>query len=145
MKLTPEDEIKINAGASLHRRYSNITFKVVKYEPDKLIVRTTQEKTHADNYADHKRLIDLTRELFDDFFDGALHVDAVPYSPAPPDIVTPEWISWQMQKHKVRTKDLVSDLGIEKSNISAIINGNRELSKFAKAAFYYFFLHRSSN
>ncbi len=144
LKLDPAATEKIEAGALLHARYSNITFKVLRTGPDQMIVRTTQGKSFHKNYADIKSLVELTRELFTPFIpDGiTLHVDANVYREAPPEIVTPEWIQVQMNKKKIRLKDLVRDFGIDKATMSGIINGHRELSRFSKAAFYYYFRGR---
>ncbi len=141
LKLDPADAEKIEAGALLHARYSNITFKVLKTGPDQLIVRATQGKSFHENYADVKSLVQLTRDLFTPFIpvDYILHIDANVYQEAPPEIVTPEWIQKQMNKKKVRLKDLVRDFGIDKATMSGVINGHRELSRFSRAAFYYYF------
>lgn len=44
-----------------------------------------------------------------------------------------------MNKHKINSKKLTEDLGIIKSEISALINGHREMGIRTKGLFYYYF------
>ena len=44
-----------------------------------------------------------------------------------------------MNKHKIGSKKLVADLGIAKAEISAMINGHREMGIRTKGLFYYYF------
>ena len=53
--------------------------------------------------------------------------------------VTAHWIKQQMETRKLKTKDLVAFLDIDKSTLSSILNENVSLTKWHKAAFYYFF------
>ena len=53
------------------------------------------------------------------------------------DCVTIEWIEEQRDKLGLRYVDLCNLIGIHKSSLSKIIHGERKLTKFQKAAFYY--------
>lgn len=142
--LTPEQIAKLEAGAGLHRRHSNIEFKIldVKDQPalSEMTVRVTQGKHLSGNYADIKTLIDRTRELFKPFVkDRMIYVHAFPFLGSIIDSVTPEWLSEKMLKKGVKITDIVTDTGIDRTNISAWINGKRPMSQIVKAMFYFYF------
>lgn len=135
---------KLNAGAQLHKRHSNIEFKVLYVSGTDLTIRTTQGKSLAENYADTATLVKRTKELFGKFYiNGEIHVHPVPYSPPVIDIVTPEWISKNMLKYSVRSKDIIAVTGIDKTNLSAWIKGTRPMSQPVKGLFYFYFVNES--
>jgi hypothetical protein len=138
--LSGEKLKKLEYGASLYKRHGRIKFKIKSAGEDKLVIRTTQSKSPAENYSDKKTLIQRTRELFGRFLpDKKIIVHATAYQPPPTDEVTPKWISNHMAEEKISIKDLVSLTGIDRTNFSAWINGKRPMSQPVKAMFYYFF------
>lgn len=129
--------------ANLHLRNSNIEFKVLGVDGMDISVRTTQGKHLSENYADEKTLITRTRELFQRFLPNyTIFTHPVTYKPAIVDVVDPAWIADKMLKFGIRIKDIQVDTGIDKTNLSAWINGLRPMSQPVKAMFY-FYLYRS--
>ena len=61
------------------------------------------------------------------------------FQSSPPDIVTGDWIKEKMNKHKIGNKKIGGDTGVPKSEISAMINGHREMGIRTKSMFYYLF------
>ena len=55
------------------------------------------------------------------------------------DCVTLDWITAQMERHKVIVKDLVRQLPIAKEDINAIIKGERAMTATEKGLFFYYF------
>ncbi|TDQ12178.1 XRE family transcriptional regulator [Pedobacter metabolipauper] len=132
---------KLEAGAALHLKYSNISFKIIEMniKNSSVVVKTEQGKHLSENYADEVRLIELTRELFS-VLDGAkILVHPIPYKPPIIDVVNPAWINDKMLNNGVRIKDIQADTGIDKTNLSAWINGTRPMSQPVKAMFYFYF------
>lgn len=144
--ISQDDLQRLDIGALLHRKHSNISFKVVDVDTDnypgdsfKLVVKTEQGKSAAGNYTDKRGLIDLTRELFGKLVGKAvIDVQPIPYSPAPVEVVDTKWIQDKMLNKGVRIKDIVADTGIDKTNLSAWINGVRPMSQPVRAMFYYY-------
>ncbi|AMQ00920.1 hypothetical protein AY601_4069 [Pedobacter cryoconitis] len=136
---SPEEIAKLEAGAAMHLKYSNITFKIVSIVPG-ITIRVVQEKSLSGNYADRKTLIERTKELFSTVT-GNLHivVHAVPFEEPIVDIADPAWVAAEMLRTGVKIKDLVKETGIDKTNLSAWINGTRPMSQPVKAMFYYYF------
>ena len=134
----------IEVKAQAHLRFSNISFEVKKVDEKELIVQTVQLKHLSENYADAKKLIEVTESIFAPVLYGRkLRVGAKPYFEAPADVVTTAWIKEQMAKHGIKAAELEEKLGIDKSTISQYLGGKRELSRGVKSMFYYFFAYNS--
>lgn len=131
----------LEQGASLYRRHSRITFKILRLADNVLTVETRQDKSPAENYLDGKTLYERTKELFaaNELPEGIkLHINTIPYKPSPTEIITPEYIRHFLTDLKIKVKDVAADTGVDKTNISAWVNGTREMSQIVKAMFYYY-------
>jgi hypothetical protein len=139
--ILPEAAIaKLEAAAALHLRHSNITFKIVDVSDTEIHVRAEQGKTLAENYATTHTLVTRTRELFGNFLpDRTVYTHPVAYSTPIVEVVDPEWLKEKMLTKGVKIKDIVTDTGIDKSNISAWVNGIRPMTQIVKAMFYFYF------
>jgi hypothetical protein len=141
--LSEKDLEKMEHAADMHKRYSNIGFKIIEVGDKLITIQVSQGKSAAGNYQDKKRLVTIVHETFDRFFQGwKLNVGAIAYTPAPPEVVTPEYINKKMSKLNIGHKQLITDTGIDKTNLSAWINGTRPMSLPVKAFFYYYFLSK---
>lgn len=56
------------------------------------------------------------------------------------DDINIDWIKDKMEEFGIKRKDLIKQLAIDKSSLSLIFSGNRELSKPMRATFFYYFL-----
>jgi len=138
--LPPENLALLEQRAQLHRRFSSIEFKVLECSAEKLVVRVVQGKSHAENYFDQPRLVEIVRETFGDL--GAwktILARPIPYQRPGPDVVTPEWIQNRMKERGVKVKDLADALGVDANTISAYKNGVKPLSGVVRAMFYFYF------
>lgn len=139
--LTEDQLSTLEHGASLHRRHARITFKILRFADNVLTVETRQDKSPAENYLDGKLLYQRTKELFKANnlpADIKLHINTIPYKPSPTEVVTPEYVRHFMTDLKIKAKDIAADTGLDKTNISAWVNGTREMSQIVKAMFYYY-------
>jgi hypothetical protein len=140
LDLPEKDRVKLEAGAALHRKMSNITFKILEVTDKAIIIRVTQGKHLSGNYADKKTLVDRTRELFGKFFpDKKIHPQAIPYVANPITEIDGEWVKEKMEELDIGVNDVVKDTGVDKTNISAWANSTRPMSQPVKAMFYYYF------
>lgn len=141
--LSPEQVEKLEAGAHLYRRHTNIEIKVISVSDSELVVRITQGKNLAGKYLTAKELRDRAKDLFAVFFPNlAIHVHAVEYKEPVVSAVDHKWVNEQMKQLGIRAKDIVDDTGIIKTSISAWLSGNKPMSQIAKAFFYYYFLSK---
>lgn len=140
--ITQEQYDKLEYSGLLYRRYSRIYFKIISVNASEkdMVVKVWQEKNPTEQYLNKKELIDRGKEMFLPLFEGwAIHFHPTDYQEAPVEFVTSQWIQNQMHKYKVGNKQLVADLGIAKAEISALINGHREMGIRTKGLFYYYF------
>lgn len=54
--------------------------------------------------------------------------------------ITLEWIETKMVEFGIKRNDLIKQLAIDRSSLSLIMSGKRELSKPMRATFFYYFL-----
>lgn len=54
--------------------------------------------------------------------------------------ITLEWIESKMNEFGIKRNDLIKQLAIDRSSLSLIMSGKRELSKPMRATFFYYFL-----
>lgn len=138
--LSKEESNELEQGAHQYERHVNITFKILEANSKQLIVEVRQERNSLGEYLSSKELTVRAKELFERFFpDQDIHTRPKPYHEPPPDQVTPKWIRDRMNRDKVSLKKLEKITGIDKSNLSNWVNGNRPMSQPVKAMFYFFF------
>ncbi|SDF41448.1 hypothetical protein SAMN04487996_110239 [Dyadobacter soli] len=144
--LTTEENIKkLEIGALQHRKFARITFKVISVIGKVMQIHTVQTKSPHENHADEDRLILRTKELFLHFFpDYEIQVTATPYQANPTEKVTPEYIREAMNSYDIKVKDIVDETGIDKSNVSAWVNGTRSMSQPVRAMFYYYIWQKAA-
>lgn len=134
---------KLEYGAQLHLRHARITFKVMSsFSPKKEItIEVRQDKNPTGNQFDVKVLVTRTRELFEPFLPEGwkLFVNAVPYEPPASQVVTPGWMSRQMEELGIKASTLAKETGTTKSEVSHWLSGSKELSQIAKSMIYYYF------
>jgi len=135
---------KLENGALQHRKFSRITFKVLSVTDKTIKIQAIQGKSPQENYANEETLIQRGKDLFSRFLpDQKIIVNAVTYKDNPTEKVTPEYLRHAMTEYKVKVKDIVADTGIDKTNVSAWVNGTREMSQPVRAMFYYYFLNKT--
>ncbi|MBO9617343.1 MAG: hypothetical protein J7619_31970 [Dyadobacter sp.] len=139
--LLSEETLKLlSHGALQYRKFARISFKVLSVDDTTIKVQTVQSKSPHENYADESTLVDRTKDLFSRFLpDHRIIVNPSVYRESPAEKVTPEFIRHNMTELSIKVKELVADTGIDRANIAAWMNGNREMSQPVKAMFYYYF------
>lgn len=132
---------KVDAAAAVHKKQSNIEFNILTVEDNTLTVATEQGKTSSGKYANLKTLVKRTHEVFDNVLPPSckLEVQPVEYLESPAATVTPAWINKKMLEKEIRVKQIAFDTGIDRTDLSAWINGLRPMSQIVKALFYYYF------
>lgn len=62
-------------GATLYKRHSSISFKVLEANDKEIIVRALQDKNTLGEYLDQKELVDRTKDLFGEFLpEHSIHI-----------------------------------------------------------------------
>lgn len=103
-------------------------------ELDSDTVKVSQTKLVNGYILNQKELIERGRELYPD-----RKIIPVVFSLSVEDI-TLEWIESKMEEFGIKRNDLIKQLAIDRSSLSLILSGKRELSKPMRATFFYYFL-----
>lgn len=103
-------------------------------ELDESTVKVSQTKLVNGYILNQKELIERGRDLYPD-----KKIIPVAFSLNVEDI-TLEWIESKMIEFGIKRNDLIKQLAIDRSSLSLIMSGKRELSKPMRATFFYYFL-----
>jgi hypothetical protein len=149
LELLPlEEDVKkkLAVFARMYRQ-NHIVIEIVSFEDSRLIVRIEQKDLINDKRLNKKELTERVREMFAGKIPDTwkLTVSAVDYDRKDIDSVSPDWIRRRMNKLGLKNKNINVYTGIDKSTISLILNGEKELTKWHKLAFYYFFKYYEIN
>lgn len=142
--LTKTELKKIELSETNYKRFSRIYFEVLDYDQDKqeVIVKVWQNENEAGKYLTSVELVSRIKETFNFLPDNVLlHIRPIPYEKSKLLSYNIEDVRADMVKYSLQQKDLVKLLDIDKASINILLNGGRELTKYQKAMFYYFFEH----
>lgn len=103
-----------------------------------IIVRVHQKRLFNGFVLSQKQLIERGKEIFQTIV-GEVRIRPLTYSLDIRDI-TPEWIKSRMNEFGIKRNDILTHLHIDKSTLSLYLNGERNMSRLAKAAFFWYFL-----
>lgn len=103
-------------------------------ELDESTVKVSQTKLVNGYILNQKELIERGRDLYPD-----KKIIPVVFSLNVEDINL-KWIESKMIEFGIKRNDLIKQLAIDRSSLSLIMSGKRELSKPMRATFFYYFL-----
>lgn len=142
LPLGSEAKKRLNEFALLYKRNARIVIDIVSFDNNRLIVRVEQKEVIEGS----KKLSKLELEKrVRDMFSGEipnewkLTISAVDFDRKDIDNINAEWVLLQMERFGFKSKHIETYTGIDKSTLSILLNENRELTKWQKVAFYYFF------
>ncbi len=144
--MTPEAVIR----SFQNYRRAGIRIEIIdgSLEDGEIKVKITQERLINGYILNQQQLIERVGEIFKDVITPnvflLVHVIPVVYSLDVNEIDI-SWIESRMDEFGVQRKDLIKQLAIDKSSLSLILSGKRELSKPMRALFFYYFLSYELN
>jgi hypothetical protein len=141
LQLSNETKKRLTAFAKMYRQNAHIVIEIVSFKDNRLIVRIEQKDLVNEKFLSKKELVERVHDMFQGEIPETwkLVVSAVDYDRKDINDITVEWIKNRMNKLKLKGKHISVHTGIDKSTISSILHGNKELTKWHKVAFYYFF------
>lgn len=141
LPLDSEKKKRLNTFAALYKKNAHIVIEIISFDNDRLIVRAEQKDLVNGRQLTKKELSVRVREMFRGEIpdDWKLTVSAVDFDRKDIDAVNTMWINEKITKLGLKNKTVSSHTGIDKCTLSSIINGDKELTKWHKVAFYYFF------
>lgn len=140
--LTKDQRFKLEYSARMHRRYANISFRVIYVRADMLQISVIQGRSFHENYATKKRLTEIGHETFDFILGGRkLHITASPYNFKDFLIIhSAKDLAPLIDEHfKTRRAflDFLEQLGftVDEAVLSVHINGKKEFTEWHKMAY----------
>jgi hypothetical protein len=115
-------------------RYRSVGIQIEVNEEEKT-VKITQKELINGYILTNKELYQRARDLFGKEYKILPIVFSLDLNE-----ITKEWISEQMQDLGIKPKDIISQLGVDKSSLSLYLNGKNKMNKLVRASFYYYFL-----
>jgi len=141
LPLSEEKKKRLKTFARMYRQNARIFIEVVSFGDNRLVVRIEQKELVNGKFLNKKELIDRTRDMFKGEIpdDWKLIVSPVDYNPQDIESISANWITRRMNDLGIKAKHICKSTGIDKSTISSMLAGEKELTKWHKTAFYYFF------
>ncbi|MDR2466712.1 MAG: helix-turn-helix domain-containing protein [Prevotellaceae bacterium] len=125
----------------MYRKNAHIVIEVIAFENNRLIVRVEQKDMVNDLHLNARQLTERVRDMLKGEIPDTwkVTVSAVDFDRKDIDAISPEWIKKRMNKLGLKNRHVSVHTGIDKSTISSILSGDKELTKWHKVALYYFF------
>ena len=141
LPVSDEKKKRLTVGARLYQQHAHLVIDVVSFNDNRLIVRAEQKDKVNGKLLGKKEIIERVRDMFHGEIpdDWKLTVSAVDFDRKDIDALNPQWIRRRMNYLKLKSKHVSTYTGIDKCTLSSILNGEKDLTKWHKAAFYYFF------
>lgn len=141
LPIPAENKKRLETFSRMYRQNAHVVIEVVSFSNNRLIVRAEQKDMVNDKHLTKKELTGRVRDMFKGEIpsDWKLTVSAVDFDRKDIDSVSVEWILKRMEKLGLKNKHVSNYTGIDKCTVSSLLNGDKELTKWHKVAFYYFF------
>jgi len=130
---------KLEFSAKLHKQHSNIDFKILSVHEFEVVIEVRQRKAPNGIHFEANRLIEIAKEWLDPYVSQIVHARPRPYTVPIVDMVDSEWILKKMHQLRVPLKVICIETGVDKTTMSAYINGLKPLSQTVKSMFFYYF------
>jgi len=141
LPLKTKQKLQIVDLARIRKNSDHICIDIVSFKDNRLTIRAEQKDLLKGKELNKKELIAIARKVFKGIIpkEWELTVVAISFSRKEINNLSAEWIRSKMELFGLKNRTLVIHTDIEDSTISLLINGERELTKWHKVAFYYFF------
>jgi hypothetical protein len=146
LSIEEEKKKRLKTFARAYRQNARIFIDVISFKDNQLVVRVEQKELVGERLLNHKELIDRVKKMFKDEIpdDWKLIVSAVDSNTNDIEAISPDWIKRRMHNLGLKAKHVSNRIGIDRSTISSILTGEKELTKWHKATFYYFFKYNEA-
>lgn len=141
LPIEDENKTRLKEFALQYKKFARIIVEVISVTNSRIIVRVEQKEAVNNNFLSKKELEERVRDMFKGEIPEKykLTISAVDFDRRDIEAINIEFIVKKMGNLNLKQKDLCAHLGIDKSSLSLTIGEQRELTKWQKACFYYFF------
>ena len=142
LKINQEDKTLLKKSATDQMRFLGLEYSILATEEKSITILIRQKRLINDKVLTKAELVERAKDFLkvpSIADDTAIHVRPIVFNVTDSEVVNHFWIQQQMQKNNLQLKHLVEIIGIDKSTLSELVSGKSSLTKWHKAAFYYFF------
>lgn len=140
LNLLEKDRVLLNSRIDKYYGYCGILIEILEFKNKNLKIKVTQKKVDNGFILTKNQLVSRGKGFFEgETFYNKINVIPLTYR-IDFSVVDSKWITEKMLELNLKASDLVNQLGINKSTLSQILNGNTKVSKPFKACFYYYFM-----
>lgn len=138
LKISEKDKELILVSEQSYKRHARIFFEVLKYEKGKnaATIKVWQTANNLNKYLSKKELINRAKGVFE-HLDITIHVHATEFIARGLEKFEIKDVLSFMEKNDLSQSDICNLTGYDKSSMSLLLSGERELTKSAKAMFFY--------
>ncbi|WP_051359927.1 hypothetical protein [Adhaeribacter aquaticus] len=130
----------IQVSSDKLRAYAGIAVDILEVNEKTIRIHVEQKELKNNYILNQKQLVSRAGALFTPL-ERKFKLYFVPVIYVPPlNQVTQEWINERMQELGLSRNDIIKQVGIDKATLSEMLSGEKALTKFHKATFYYYFL-----
>jgi hypothetical protein len=146
LPIAEEKKKRLSKFDRMYRQNARIFTDVVSFEDNSVILRVEQKERVNNVFLTRKELVERARKMVKDELpdNWKIIVSAVDSNRDDIDKISPDWIKNRMKKLGIKAKHICKNTGIDKSTISSVLNGENELTKWHKTAFYYMFKYNET-
>lgn len=148
IELLPIDETTrrtINLLSDKLAATAGITTDVLEFDKNTVRLRVEQKELRNGFILNQAQLVARAATVLSPLENKyKIHYVTLTYSPDFNEI-NHSWINNRLEEFKVSRNDVLKQMAIDKSTISLMLSGDRPLTRFQKAAFYYYFLQYEIN
>ncbi len=137
-----DEEVRELIGSSMSSyRRAGIDISILSVGEREVSVLVKQSRLINGYILNNRQLYKRAKEVFSPLEERGWKVKVTP-SVHSLDVsgIDLDWVHQRMEEFGVKRKDLVQQLAIDKSSLSLILSGKRDMSKSMKATFFYYFL-----
>lgn len=144
LPLTDEAKKRLDELALQYRRFGKIIIEITSYENERIGVRVEQKEFTDKNQLTRKELEKRVKDMFygEIPISWKINISAVDFDRKDIESINVDWIAIKMEKLGLKAKHISTYTGIDKSTLSLLLSGEKDLTKWHKVAFYYFFKYR---
>ncbi len=119
--------------------YIGIKIEILDMKDKIITVRSEQVQLKNNFILSQKQIIERVKPVFDLLKGYVIRYRAISYNPKF-NKLDHNWIIDKMREFNLSRNDIIKQMSLDKSTLSLLLSGNKILTRFQKAAFYYYFM-----
>jgi hypothetical protein len=142
LPISDENRVIVASLFLQYRRFGKIEIRIVKVKKAYTVLSIDQLDGYVnDTVLTDDQLKSDVKAIFKDMLplDYEIHTHVVKGNIDDVAAINHEWLSVKISENNIKARQLATMLNVDKTNLSSLLTGAREMTAWHKAAFYYFF------